>query len=217
MNAEMWAGVANGILTTLQMTVVGFVGGAVLGVPVLLLRISKIAPLRWIGRAFIEVVRGIPLLVWLFLIYNGPTQFDPSLGRVFTSAVSAVIALSLVSSAYMAEIYRGSLTAINKDQWEAGSALGLARRDTVRFVITPQVVRVATPASANYAIGLLKDSSLVSTIGVFEITYYATSMSATMSSATPFFIAGAYYLMMTIPSAWATRKLDARLRSKVVR
>ena len=217
MNPEIWAGVANGILTTLLMTAIGFIGGAIFGVPVLLLRVSKIKPLRWIGRTFIEVVRGVPLLVWLFLIYNGPTQFDPSLGRVFTSFISAVLALSLVSSVYMAEIYRGSLTAISKVQWEAGAALGFAKLDSARFVIAPQVVRVATPASANYAIGLLKDSSLVSTIGVFEITYYSATLSATTSSATPFFVAGAYYLMMTIPSAWATRKLDARLRSKVVR
>ena len=217
MTAEIWAGVANGIFTTLQMTVIGFIGGAIFGVPVLFLRISRVTPLRWVGRVFIEVVRGIPLLVWLFLIYNGPTQFDPSLGRVFTSYFSAVVALSFVSSAYMAEIYRGSLTAIKKDQWEAGAALGLASHDTARFVIAPQVVRVATPASASYAIGLLKDSSLVSTIGVFEITYFASTLSATTSSATPFLVAGVYYLMLTIPSAWATRKLDARLRSKVVR
>lgn len=217
MTPEIWAGVAAGIVTTLQMTALGFIGGAILGIPVLFLRISKVAPLRWIGRTFIEIIRGIPLLVWLFLIYNGPTQFSPSLGSIFTSFNSAVIALAVVSSVYMAENYRGALSAISKNQWEAGSALGLTQADTARFVIAPQVLRVVTPSAANYAISLLKDSSLVSTIGVFEITYYATNLSATTSSAAPFYVAGIYYLIMTIPSAWAARKLDARLRSKVER
>lgn len=217
MTPSVWEAVAQGILTTVELTVVGFALGSVLGLPLLALRISGIAPLRWAARAFIEVARGVPLIVWLFLIYNGPTQFDPSLGSVFSSGRSAVLALGLVSAAYMAEIYRGSLRAIRQGQHEASRALGMSRVDTATRIIGPQMVRVAIPASASYAIGLLKDSSLASTIGVFEITYHASTVASSTSSVTPFFVAGVYYVALTIPSAWAARQLENRLRRGVAR
>ncbi|MDQ0664607.1 polar amino acid transport system permease protein [Arthrobacter ulcerisalmonis] len=217
MTENVWAFVAQGVFATAQLTVMGFALGAVLGLPLVAVRTSPVGPARWIARGFIELVRGVPLVVWLFLIYNGPTQFDPRLGSVFTSGASAIAAIGLVSAAHMAEIYRGSLKAINRSQWEAGDALGMPRLDTATRVIGPQMIRVAVPASAAYAIGLIKDSSLASTIGVFEITYYANTAAGSTSSALPFFIAGAYYVALTIPSAWAARRLDTRLRRKVAR
>lgn len=217
MTENMWFYVAQGIFTTIQLTVVGFSLGAVLGVPLVAMRMSPIAPLRWISRAFIEIVRGVPLVVWLFLIYNGPTQFDPSLGSFFTSSRSAIAAVGLVSAAHIAEIYRGSLRAVQQGQWEASGALGMTQLDTATRIIAPQMLRAAIPASTTYAIGLLKDSSLASTIGVFEITYYANAVAGTTSSAAPFFVAGVYYLALTIPSAWAARRLENRLSRKVLR
>lgn len=215
MTENIWSFVAQGILTTVQLTILGFGLGAVLGLPLLALRTSTIGLLRWVSRCFIEIVRGVPLVVWLFLIYNGPTQFDPNLGSVFTSWTSAVVAIGLVSAVYMAEIYRGSLRAISHTQWEAGAALGLSKLDAATRIIGPQMIRVAVPASATYAIGLIKDSSLASTIGVFEITYYANTAAGTTSSAIPFFVAGAFYIALTLPSAWAARRLDTRLRRRV--
>jgi polar amino acid transport system permease protein len=214
-NQNVWEAVAQGVFTTVQLTLVGFVLGAVLGIPIMVLRISRFVLLRTIARVFIELLRGVPLVVWLFLIYNGPTQFDPSLGSVFTSWRSAALALGLVSAAFMAEIYRGSLRAINQGQFEASRALGMSDVDTATRIVGPQMLRVATPAAASYAIGLLKDSSLVSTIGVFEITYYASSESSSTSSVTPFFIAGLYYIALTFPSAWAARRLERRLSKGV--
>ena len=211
MTQSVWEAVAQGVWTTVELTVVGFALGAVLGLPILAMRNSGVRPLRWAARSFIEVSRGVPLIVWLFLIYNGPTQFDPSLGSVFSSWRSAVLALALVSAAYMAEIYRGSLRAIKQGQYEASRALGMSQVDTATRIIGPQMVRVAIPASATYAIGLLKDSSLASTIGVFEITYYASTESSNTSSVTPFFVAGVYYVALTFPSAWAARRLESRL------
>jgi polar amino acid transport system permease protein len=217
MTGNVWAFLAQGILTTIELTVLGFALGAVLGLPLVAMRMSAVAPLRWISRGFIELVRGIPLVVWLFLVYNGPTQFDPGLGSIFTSGLSAITALGLVSAAHMAEIYRGSLKAISKTQWEASDALGMNNLDTATRIVGPQMIRVAVPASATYAIGLVKDSSLASTIGVFEITYYANTAAGATASAVPFLIAGAYYAALTIPAAWAARRLDTKLRTKVAR
>ena len=215
MTQSVWEAVAQGVVTTVELTVIGFALGAVLGLPILAMRNSGVRPLRWTARSFIEVARGVPLIVWLFLIYNGPTQFDPSLGSFFSSWRSAVLALGLVSAAYMAEIYRGSLRAIKQGQYEASRALGMSHVDMATRIIGPQMVRVAIPASATYAIGLLKDSSLASTIGVFEITYYASTESSNTSAVTPFFVAGVYYIALTFPTAWAARRLEGRLRRRV--
>jgi polar amino acid transport system permease protein len=217
MSESLWVFVAQGIWTTLQITILGFALGAVLGLPLVAMRTGPVAPLRWVARAYIEVTRGVPIIVWLFLIYNGPLQLDPRLSSVFTSWRSAVLALGLISAAYMAEIYRGSLRGIGVGQREAGGALGMTRLDTATSIIAPQMVRIAVPASATYAIGLLKDSSLASTIGVFEITYYAATAASTTSSAVPFIVAGAYYLALTIPSAWGARYLETRMSRKVFR
>lgn len=215
MTADIWVIVAQGIAATLQLTVVGFAVGAVLGLPLMVMRVAHPWILRAAARTFIEVARGVPLIIWLFLIYNGPTQFNPALGSVFTSWRSAVLAIGLVSAAYMAEIYRGALRAVNQGQFEAGKALGMSQVDTATRIVGPQMIRVAIPASASYAIGLLKDSSLASTIGVFEITYFATTASSNTSSVTPFFVAGIYYVALTFPSAWAARLLEARMLERV--
>jgi polar amino acid transport system permease protein len=217
MNAGTWSTVAEGIGMTLGLTAVGFALGAVLGLPLLVIRTARFGPSRWLGRGLIDVIRGVPLVVWLFLIYNGPTQFDATLGSTFTSWRSAVAALSIVSAAYMAEIYRGSLRAINTGQWEASRALGLSRVDAATRIIGPQMVRVAVPAAATYAIGLLKDSSLASTIGVFEITYYASTQAADAGGSSPFLVAGVYYIALTFPAAVAANRLDVSLKRKVAR
>lgn len=215
MTTDIWLIVAQGIAVTLQLTVVGFAVGAVLGLPLMVMRVAQLWILRVTARAFIEVARGVPLIIWLFLIYNGPTQFNPALGSTFTSWRSAVLAIGLVSAAYMAEIYRGALRAVNQGQFEASKALGMSQIDTASRIVGPQMVRVAIPASASYAIGLLKDSSLASTIGVFEITYYANTASSNSSSVTPFFVAGIYYVALTFPSAWAARRLESRMMERV--
>jgi polar amino acid transport system permease protein len=115
------------------------------------------------------VVRVIPPITWLFLIYFGLPQFALRLSTI----QAAIIGFSIIASAFMAEIYRSGLLSIPEGQREAAHALGLSAVTTVRHIITPQAFRVALPAIATYGIGLLKDSALASTIGVREITYYA--------------------------------------------
>ncbi len=117
----------------------------------------------------------------------------------------------------MAEIYRGSLSAISKGQGEAAASLGMSRVDTATRVIGPQVLRISIPASATYAIGLLKDSSIAYTIGALEITWHAWSQQQQLNSVTPYFAAAVYYIAITFPAAWLARSVDARLRKRVAR
>lgn len=206
--------ILGGVPDTLLITGLGFLLGCVLGIPLVLARLSNFAPARWPARVFIELLRGIPPIVWLFILYFGLGSSLITLDAV----TAAVVALGAISAAYMAEIYRGGLGAIHVGQWEACSALGLPRRDTLARVIGPQVVRVSVPAAATYAIGLLKDSSIAFTVGVTEITYFANLQSRTDSDAMgPFLIAAAVYIALTIPCAYFARRIDASLRRRVAR
>ena len=211
---DMFLAVLRGAPFTLLLTVVAFVLGAVGGIPLALARRSKFFPLRWIARSLIELLRGIPPIVWLFFIYFGLGTSFPQIN----ATMAAMVGLGAISCAYMAEIYRGGLLAISNGQWEAAEALGMDRKSVLSKVVGPQVFRVSVPAAATYAIGLLKDSSVSFTIGFTELTFFANEQSRQSSAAIlPFLYAAIIYMIMTIPCAWASRSLDARLRKRVAR
>jgi His/Glu/Gln/Arg/opine family amino acid ABC transporter permease subunit len=203
-----------GIPMTLLITALSFAVGAILGIPLVLGRRTTIAPVRWISRLIIDVLRGIPPIVWLFIIF-----FGIGTGVVRLSALwAAVIGLGLIAAAYMAEIYRGGLLAVHKGQFESAAALGMSWRTSMARVIAPQAFRVALPSATTYAIGLLKDSSLAGTIGATEILFRATAESrATGAGLEPFLIAAAAYIVLGTPLAWLSRVADARLRGRVAR
>jgi len=203
-----------GVPYTLLLTAAAFAIGIVGGVPLALARRSSHVVLRAIARALIELLRGIPPIVWLFFVFFGIGNSIPQLDPL----TAGILSLGLISCAYMAEIYRGGLSAIGAGQWEAGAALGMSRTDVLSKIIGPQVLRVSVPASATYVIGLLKDSSAAYTIGVTEVVYFANEQSrATSDAIVPFLFAALVYVVMTIPSAWASRALDSRLRKRVAR
>lgn len=210
----MFLTIVGGIPMTLLITVAALVIGAVGGIPLVLARRSKFFAPRFIARVLIEFLRGIPPIVWLFIVFFG---FGTSLPGL-TPVLAAVIGLGVVSCAYMAEIYRGGMSSIAAGQWEAADALGMNHRSVLSKVIGPQVFRVSVPAAATYAIGLLKDSSVAYTIGVSEIVFYANDQSRQTSDAiVPFVLAALVYIIMTIPCAWGARSLDAKLRRRVAR
>jgi polar amino acid transport system permease protein len=217
MSAEVWLEVAKGIPMTLQLTVFGFAIGAIAGIPLMLMRNSRLFPLRWVARALIELLRGVPPLVWLFLIFAGIPELDPALLSVLTPTTSAIIGLGLISSAYMAEIYRGCLSAISKGQWEASASLGMSKFSTATYVVGPQMLRISIPAAATYAIGLLKDSSIAYTIGALEITWHAWSQQQQLISVMPYVAAAVYFIAITFPAAWLARSIDSKLRRRVAR
>ena len=211
---DIFLTILQGVPMTIGLTVAALGIGALGGIPLALCRRSRIPGVSFAAVSVIEILRGIPPIVWLFIIYFGLGTALP----VLDPLTSAVIGLGLISCAYMAEIYRGGLSAITRGQWEASEALGMGRQSVLTFIIGPQVFRVSIPAAASYAIGLLKDSSVAYTIGVSEIVYFANDQSRQSSDALgPFFLAALVYVIMTIPCAWATRALDARLRQRVAR
>jgi len=150
---------------TLELTVVGLLLGFVLG---LLLALAKIYAPRWlsgIATAYIEIFRGTPLLVQLFLIYYGL----PSLGITLSQTLSAYLALGLNSAAYQAEYLRGAIQAIGPSQMMAGRSIGLSRWQTIRYIILPQALRLALPSWSNEPISLLKTTAVVFLIAVQDL------------------------------------------------
>jgi His/Glu/Gln/Arg/opine family amino acid ABC transporter permease subunit len=193
---------------TLEVTATCFTVGALLGVVLVSGRRSRSWVVRSVSRVVIDVLRGIPPIVFLFIVFFGIGS-----GAITLSPFqAAVIGLGLISAAHLAEIYRGSLLAVNRGQFEASQALGLGRTTTYVRVIGPQAMRVAIPGMVTWAISLLKDSAIVSTIGVAEIMLVANQDArASGSSLTPFIIAALIYIALGTPLAFLSRYLERRL------
>lgn len=214
MTLEVLLSILRGLPTTLLLTFGALALGAVGGVPLVLLRKSPWAVTRIPARLLIEVLRGIPPIVWLFIIFFGLAP----MGIRLSPLTAGILGMGVISAAYLAEIYRGGLAAVNRGQYEASMALGMSSPDMMSRIVGPQVVRVSIPAVATYGIGLLKDSSIAFTIGVNEMLYFANVESRSQADAIgPFLTAGAVYVVLSVLSAWGSRTLDARLQKRVAR
>lgn len=194
--------------TTIWVSLLGMALGQVLGAAVCLLRRSGIGALERAGAIYVSFFRGVPLLVQLLLIY----LFLPRLDLNVPPPVAAVTALGLSSGAYVSEIFRGALAAIPPGQAEAADALGMARARVWRRVLLPQVLRLSLPAEINELILLLKASSLISAIGVTELTRTAQSFAASTYRPLQMYVtAAAIYLALNLVLAALGQAAERRL------
>jgi polar amino acid transport system permease protein len=154
-----------GAAVTLELTAIGLALGFALGLVLALMRAYGPKWLRMIAIGYIELFRGTPLLVQLFLIYYGL----PSMGLTLSQSMSAYLALGLNSASYQAEYLRGAIQSIGESQMTAGRAIGLSRWQTIRFIIMPQALRLVIPAWSNEPISLLKTSAVVFLIAVQDL------------------------------------------------
>ncbi|GAA1210587.1 amino acid ABC transporter permease [Prauserella alba] len=204
--------IGTGLVVTILMTVVSFCAGSVLAVPVALMRTSRVWLVRAPATAFIDIVRGIPTLVWLLIIFYG-------LGSVVSldPLPAALIGLTLISSAYLAENFRAGIENVHVGQKEAAAALGLSTAHQFWRVVAPQAVNIAMPPSASYAVALLKDTAIAAIIGVTDIIFFAQQEVARGAPAvTAFLVAGAFYLIVSVPLSYFSRFVDHKIRQKVV-
>lgn len=175
---------------------------------------AKTSPVKFfnaLGRFYIWFIRGTPALIQVFVVYFG----FPQIGIHLSPFVAGVLALGLNSGAYVAEIIRSGLQAIPRSQMESAFALGMSKREVMRRIILPQVFRVVLPPLTNEAISTLKNTSLLSTITVIDITLYAQTIISATFRPFQFYIAAAFiYLLLTTIltelSAWLERR-QARL------
>jgi His/Glu/Gln/Arg/opine family amino acid ABC transporter permease subunit len=195
---------------TLKLTSASFVLAVAFGIIVALLRLSHLAPVRWLAIVFIEVGRGTPALVILFLIYFGLPAVVPWLE--FNSFTAAVIGLGLQGAAVLAEIFRAGIEALDRGQREASPSLGLTPAQTMRDVMAPQAIRIVLPPVGNYLIGLLKDTAIASIIAAPELMLRAKDLAS--SSFLPmqlYVLAAIIYFAMSYPLSQLLRRLEAGL------
>ena len=195
---------------TLALTGLAFVGGALVGLSIALLRVSHVAALRAIGVGYVYLVQGVPLLAWLFVFFFG----IPILAGVRVSAwIAAMAALSIYAGAFLGEIWRGCLEAVPRQQWEAGAALGLSFAEQLRYVIVPQAVRVAIPPTVGFLVQLIKNTSLGAVIGFVELTREGQiTNAATYRPFTVYMVVAAIYFAMCFPLTRLSRRLERGLR-----
>ena len=195
---------------TLALTALAFFGGGLVGIAIALLRVAPLAPLRVIGTAYVTIVQGIPLLAWLFLLFFGL----PILARYQVSPwIAATIAFSIYAGAFLGEIWRGSLIAIPRQQWEAGASLGLGFAQQLRYIIVPQAVRIAIPPTVGFLVQLIKNTSLGAVIGFVELTREGQlTNAATYRPFAVYIVVAAIYFAMCFPLTQWGRYLERKLR-----
>lgn len=203
---------------TFSISVVSFALAIVLGLAIALLRLHGPAPVRWLALAYVELLRGTPILVQMLLLYYGLGSIgwlreQAPFSWVFGDALGVgVLGLALNYAAYEAEIYRGALLAIPRGQREAAAALGLTTAQSLRLVVVPQALRLSLAPSTNDFIALFKDSSIVMVITVVELTkQYQMLANASGRFIVLGFVTSALYLAMSLPLAFLARRFEKRL------
>ena len=202
-----------GIGLTVGLSVVAIAVSVLLGVLLALSALSNSKPLRLVSRGYVEVFRAIPLLVLLLWVYYGLPMVT---GLQFGAFAAGVISLALSDAAFEAEIFRAGIQSVAKGQREAAQTLGLSSRDTFRFVIFPQAIRTILPALGNQFVYVLKMSSLVSVIGLQELTRRANELNVTEYRPLEIYTALVVeYLLLILLTSWGVRRLERRMAASV--
>ncbi|CAC6273429.1 extracellular glutamine-binding protein [Staphylococcus aureus] len=200
-----------GIKITILISLIGVALGSILGAFVALMKLSKIKIISWIASIYIEILRGTPMLVQVFIVFFGITA---ALGLDISALVCGTIALVINSSAYIAEIIRAGINAVDKGQMEAARSLGLNYRQTMKSVIMPQAIKNILSALGNEFVTLIKESSIVSTIGVGEIMFNAQVVQGiSFDPFTPLLVAAALYFVLTFVLTRIMNMIEGRLNA----
>lgn len=205
-STAQWVAILEGAFNTIQLTVLAIIIGMVIGLFLALASISKSKAVTRIAWVYVWIFRGTPLLLQIVAIYYAL----PSIGINFSAFASAIIALSLNSGAYLAEIIRAGIVSIDKGQMEASKALGMTYYQAMFKVIIPQSYRRLIPPVGNEAIMLLKDSSLVSAIAMSELLRVSRTFSSRSGNMIYFLIAAIIYLFFTTIFTFIFQKLEQK-------
>jgi polar amino acid transport system substrate-binding protein len=198
-----------GAVTTVELSILGMALAVILGLGVVLVRLYGITPLQWLAQAYVEVVRGTPLLIQLFLIYYGL----PQIGIRLNPFLAGVLGLGLNYAASEAENYRAGIQAIPRGQTEAALALGMSRWQTLRHVILPQAFKLVIPPVTNDFIAMFKDSSIVSVITMVELTkVYGMLANSTYDYIGLGLMTAAIYFALSYPASLFANYLEKKLQ-----
>ncbi len=201
--------IAVGALWTIGLSAIAFVGGSVIGFSLALCRISQNVILRVVASLYIQVMQGMPLLVTLFVIYFGLAVLGFS---SVPAIVAAGVGLTLYSSAFLAEVWRGCLQSVPKTQWEAAECLALTPWQRMVNVILPQALRLATAPTVGFLVQIVKNTSLASVVGFVELAQAGKLVNNTIFEPFPVFIVvAAFYFAICYPLSALSRHLEREL------
>ena len=204
-----------GASITIQVSLVSLIIGFIVGLFICLMKMSRIKILKWLSTAYVEILRGTALFVQVYIVYFGLAQFGidfPDIGPIPGKFLAGTFALSINSSAYVAEIFRSGIQAVDKGQMEASRSLGLDYASTMRYVIVPQAVKNILPALANEFITLVKESAILSVIGVQDLMFKSIAVkNQTYIAFEPFIVAAAMYFVMTFTLSKLVGLLEKKL------
>jgi len=197
-----------GLLVTLELTVLGFVGALLLGTVLAVFRVSPVAPLRWVGAVYVEVLRNMPLLTLLILVVFGL----PDIGITFSLFTSAALCMAGFGAAFVCEAVRGGINAVSVGQAEAARSLGFTFTQSLRYVILPPAFRTMVQPLVNIFIGVVLGSSLASAVGVSELTNRTQVLNLQSAEAVVLFlVSGAIYLAIALLGGAAGGALERRV------
>jgi polar amino acid transport system permease protein len=193
---------------TVLLSLIAFIGGGLVGLALLIARIAKLRFADQLVGGYVQLFQGTPLLMQLFLAYFGLALF----GMNVSPWVAAALALTLYTSAFLTEIWRGCVASVHKGQWEASAALALNLREQLRYVIGPQALRVAVPPTVGFLVQVIKGTALASVIGFVELTKAGTMITnATFRPFTVYACLALMYFALCYPiSAWS-KSLESKL------
>lgn len=197
-----------GLGWTLVLSALSFALGSLAGFGVMLARVSRLAAVRAAAALFIQTVQGIPLLVLLFVVYFGVGIFGIDVPPLF----AAGIALMVYVSAFLGEIWRGSVQSIEKTQWEAAECLGFSRWQSLILLIIPQAVRLSLPATVGFLVQVIKSTSLASVVGFVELTRAGQIINNSLFQ--PFLVfalVGGFYFLLCYPLSKWSRTMERKL------
>jgi polar amino acid transport system permease protein len=207
----------SGLKVTLELSSISIVLAFLLGLFIAVMRMSHIKPIRFIASAYLEFFRNTPLLVQIFFWYFGsykilPTAINDWLNSTNFEFAAAVIALSIYTSAFIAEDLRSGILSIPKEQMEAARSAGFSFLRSMQYIVLPQAIRITVPPLVNQFLNLAKNSSLAMTIGVAELTYQARQVeSYSFKGFEAFTAATLIYLAISVSITWLVHVYDKRV------
>ena len=206
--------ILGGIPITIFVSVLAIFFATIFAIVGALGRLSRVAPIYSIATLYVSLVRGTPLIVQVFFVYSALPEF----GIVLPALVAGVFALSFNYGAYMTEIFRAGIQAIPRGQLEAAQALGMTERQTMQRIVLPQAIRIVIPAIGNEFIAMIKDSALVSFVGLQELFWRARTVgSGNFQSFSTLMLAALVYWLLTIVFSLVQERLEKRMAESEVR
>ncbi|KJE27953.1 amino acid ABC transporter permease [Geobacillus thermoleovorans] len=205
---EHWDLYMQGFGHTIKASVLALIGSLAIGTVMAIFRIAPIRPLNWIGTAYVEFIRNIPLVLIVFVFFMGL----PAVGIRFDSFTAGTLGLMVYTAAFIAEAIRSGIQAVPKGQMEAARSSGLTYLQAMRYVILPQAVKIVIPPLGNQFINLVKNSSVLGVIAGLDLMYYGDLISSkTFVTFDVYIFVALFYLVLTIPLSLGVGYLERRL------